>query len=359
MNQSQLQIRRLAAGIAFVLVAVVSCGGGPSGQHTPVKFRAETMGTWATITIVTSDSAAVSEPARDAFFALHRVDSLMSNWSQDSEVAHVNHRAFKNPVNVGLELAAVLKTAKQITEQSNGAFDISIEPLVRLWGFLDGAPRVPSAEEIAEARKRVGRTKVRFNAGNGSVSFIFDGVGIDLGGIAKGFGADQAAGVLRRTGVANALIDLSGNMVAMGDAAGHPGWAVGIRDPDGKAPWLARLVLHNEAVATSGNYEQFVDEGGKRYGHILDPRTGWPAEGLSSVTVVCADAMVADAWATAFFVLGPQEARRIAAEREDLSVILIEPAADDAGATIWVEETLRSRFELLEEFKQSHAIRYF
>lgn len=316
------------------------------------------MGTWATITIVTSDSAAASGTARDAFVALRRVDSLMSNWSQDSEIAHVNRRAFENPLNVGLELATVLRTAQQITEQSNGAFDISIEPLVRLWGFLDGTPRVPSPEEIAQARKLVGRTKVRFNAGNGSVSFIFDGVGIDLGGIAKGFGADQAADVLRRAGVANALVDLSGNMVAMGDAAGHPGWAVGIRDPEGKAPFLARLVLHDEAVATSGNYEQFVDEGGTRYGHILDPRTGWPAEGLSSVTVVCADAMTADAWATAFFVLGPEEARRIAAERGDLSVVLIEPA-DDGGATVWVEENLRSRFDLLEEFSATHTVRHF
>jgi thiamine biosynthesis lipoprotein len=147
-------------------------------------------------------------------------------------------------------------------------------------------------------------------------------------------------------------------MLAIGDGPGHKGWTVGIRDPEGIQPYLARVHLFDEAVATSGDYEQFVDKDGKRHGHIIDPRTGWSAHGLSSVTVVTPHAMVADAWATALFVLGPEKARALAKSREDLKVILVEPG-DSHRATIWVEEQLKSRFELKEELRDKMLVLYF
>jgi thiamine biosynthesis lipoprotein len=217
---------------------------------------------------------------------------------------------------------------------------------------------VPTQEETDAALELVGPDKLRFDSDAGTLHFIRDGVKIDLGGIAKGYGVDRAADVLRSAQVTDALLDLSGNMFALGNAAAHKGWWVGIRDPSGERSHLARLRLLDEAVATSGDYEQFVDADGKRYGHILDPRTGWSARGLSSVTVVTSQAMVADAWATALFVLGPAAARQVARDREDLAVVLIEPR-DNGKDIIWIEEQLRPRFELREECTATHTVHSF
>jgi thiamine biosynthesis lipoprotein len=324
----------------------------------PVIFRTRTMGTWASLTVVTADSAAVADLAYRSLVVFHRVDSLMSNWTDVSEVARINREASHSEVRVHPEVAGVIAFGQQVARESGGAFDLTIEPLVRLWGFLGGKPRVPQQREIDAILDFVGHDKLRFNAEGPSLYFTRDGVRIDLGGIAKGYGVDAAADLMREAGATNALIDLSGNMIALGNAAGHEGWTVGVRDPSGKHPYLARVRLFNEAVATSGDYEQFVDEDGKRYGHILDPRSGWSARGLSSVTIVTARAMTADAWATALFVLGPEEARRIASEREDLSVILVEPH-ENTPATIWVEEALRSRFQLVDELTGTITVRYF
>jgi len=324
----------------------------------PVVYRTQTMGTWASLTIVTPDSAATTDLAYHSLKALHRVDSLMSNWSDASEVARVNREAAREAVTVHPEVANVLGFALQVGAQSGGAFDVTVEPLVRLWGFLGGTPRVPSQEEIDAARALTGLDKIRYNPDDHTVRFAGDGVRVDLGGIAKGYGVDVVADRLRGAGVRDALVDLSGNMVAIGDAATHPGWTVGVRDPSGQRSHVARIHLFDQAVATSGDYEQFVDADGQRYGHILDPRTGWSARGLASVTVVAERAMTADAWATALFVLGAEEARRIAKRRDDLSVVLIEPGADGAY-TFWVEEDLRPHFELIDELKNSLPVRFF
>jgi thiamine biosynthesis lipoprotein len=345
----------------LVLLAVVpACGGGDESppESRPVIFRTQTMGTWGSLTLVTADSATVADLAYESLMVLHFVDSLMSNWTQSSEVARINRDAATQTITIHPEVAEVIATANRVAAESGGAFDITIEPLVRLWGFLGGRPRLPSKVEITSTLEDIGWDKLVFSENDQTLRFTTGNVRIDLGGIAKGYGVDRVAAVLASAGVTDALIDLSGNMAALGNAVDHPGWAVGIRDPAGNVPWLARLVLYNEAVATSGDYEQFVDADGKRYGHILDPRTGWSARGLSSVTVLCKRATIADAWATALFVMGPEAARRLAAERDDLSVILIEPGAGGT-ATVWVENQLRPRFDLLEQMKPTHTVRYF
>jgi len=357
------QLRTTAVALIGIGAAVAIIWGrtaltnSESAPPRPVTFRTQTMGTWASLTIVTGDSAAVSDLAYRSLLALHRVDSLMSNWTDVSEVARINRAATKE-TRVQPEVARVLRFAQDVARASDGAFDISIEPLVRLWGFIGGPPRVPTQAEITATLERVGYDKLDFNAETRAIRFHNDGMRIDLGGIAKGYGVDQVADLLRAANASNALIDLSGNMVALGNAAGRKGWTVGLRDPRGKHPFLARIRLLDEAVATSGDYEQFVAADGRRYGHILDPRTGWSARGLSSVTIVARRAMVADAWATALFVLGPEAARRVASERDDFSAVLVEPR-DEGGDVIWVEKDLRTRFEPADELAGKLTIRYF
>jgi len=356
-------VRRNHLSSGFVICAILAItsplpANAGGGDVRNVQFRTRTMGTWGSLLIATTDSASVSDIAYRTLLAFHHVDSLMSNWTNDSEVARITREAPSHTITIHPEVAAVLAAAERVSRESGGAFDITVEPLVRLWGFIGGPARVPAQKEIDAALAVTGHDKIQFDEEAGTLRFARAGVSIDLGGIAKGYGVDLAADVLRDAGVANALVDLSGNMFAIGNAATHDGWSVGVRDPAGEHPYLARILLHEEAVATSGDYEQFVDENGKHYGHILDPRTGWSARGLSSVTVIAPRAALADAWATALFVLGAEDARRFAHERSDLSVVLIEPF-ENGKDIIWVEEQLRSRFVLEPTLEGTMVVRYF
>ena len=323
-----------------------------------VTMRTRTMGAWASLTLVTADSAAVADLALDALLVFHRVDSLMTNWTDISEVARLNREATAGPTPIETEVGAVLETAARIGRESRGAFDISVEPLVRLWGFLGGTPQVPSGADIDETRQLVGWDKVLWDSEAGTLALASPGVKIDLGGIAKGHGVDMVADHLRAAGVTDALVDLTGNMVALGSPPGREAWTIGIRDPSDVHPHLGTLHLSGAAIATSGNYQQFVSQDGRRYGHILDPRTGWPAEGLSAVTVVADRAIDADAWATALFVLGPEAARKVAAARDDLHAILLE-RAENGGLILWIEDALHDRYTAPSGLEKNLSVRVF
>ena len=323
-----------------------------------VAFRTRTMGAWATLTLVTPDSAAVADLALGALFSLHHTDSLMTNWTATSEVARINRTAGLGGTVVDPEVAAVLRLADEVTAASGGAFDLTVEPLVRLWGFLGGKPQVPDPLALADAHRLVGWPRVFFDRGSGRLTLPEQGMSLDLGGIAKGYGVDVVAARLRRAGVTDALVDLTGNMAALGDAPGHEGWVIGIRDPRDRGPYLATIRLQDRCVSTSGDYVQFVSEGGRRFGHILDPRTGWPAHGLSSATVVSERAAAADAWSTALFVLGSVEARRVAAARTDIAAVLLAPAP--AGRdTLWVEAELLPLLAVAPGFADSLLVLSF
>jgi thiamine biosynthesis lipoprotein len=316
------------------------------------------MGTYGRVSLVTADSAAAASDAGCALAVLRRVDSLMSNWTTTSEVARLNREAAQRATRVHPEVGTVLAASLRLWRESDGAYDITVEPLVRAWGFLGGPRRVPSEAEIRAALARVGAQRVRYRAEDGTLRFDSAGVRIDLGGIAKGYAVDVAAESLRAHGVRDALVDLSGNMVAIGHAAGAEGWRIGIRDPRDRVPYIARLTLRDEAISTSGQYEQFVAVDGRTYGHIMDPRTGRPAEGLISVTVVSPSAMECDGWDTPLFVLGPEAARRKARALPDLSAIMVQPGAGGVD-TLWVEETLRGRVVLEPAAQTFIHVRYF
>jgi thiamine biosynthesis lipoprotein len=316
------------------------------------------MGTYARVTVAAADSSAAWPRARAALAVFSRVDSLMSNWTTTSEVARINREAATGAIRVHPEVATVLEASLRLWAASDGAFDITVEPLIRAWGFLGGPRRVPSDDEIAAARARVDARRVRYEPGTRTLQFADPGVRIDLGGIAKGYAVDVAAESLVAHGVTDALVDLSGNMVALGDAPGGHGWRIGIRDPRDRVPYVARLAIRGEAISTSGQYEQFVARDGRTYGHIMDPRTGRPAEGLISVTVVAPTALECDGWDTPLFVLGPDAARRKARALAHLSAVLIQPGAGSVD-TLWVEETLRDRLILEPSARAFLRLRYF
>jgi thiamine biosynthesis lipoprotein len=310
-----------------------------------VTFLGRAMGTYTHVVIVAADSATVAPAAAAALGEFRRIDSLMTNWTETSEVARLNREAARGPTEVQAEVARVLATSLEVWRQSDGTNDITVEPLVRAWGFLGGTPHVPSDEEAQAAFRRVGARQLAFDAKAGTLRYENAGVRIDLGGIAKGYAVDTVADTLRARGITDALVDISGNMRALGTPAGAEGWRIGIRDPRDRMPFFARVLLHDDAISTSGKYEQFVAANGKTYGHIMDPRTGRPADGLISVTVVSRSAMTCDAWDTPLFVLGPAAARNKAKERDDFAAVIVVPGEGGVD-TVWVESVLRPRFVL-------------
>ena len=320
------------------------------------SFSTGTMGTVATVQVAGTDSIATADLAYDALLRFHHVDSLLSNWTQESEIARVNREAGSGWVELHPELRVILSIADTVHRESSGAFDPTIEPLVRLWGFLGGTPHVPPENEIEETLDLVGWQRVQIEGER--IRFDGMGVSLDLGGIAKGYGVDDAAARLDAAGALSFLLDLSGNMIARGAPPQREFWRIGIRDPRDLLPHLGTLAVTDVALATSGDYEQFVAESGKRYGHILDPRTGWPIEGMAQVTVLAESAMLADAWSTALFVLGPEVARELAAGRDDLTCILIE-RGESAELTVWIEDSLRSVYTPHPDLGEDVTLRWF
>jgi len=324
-----------------------------------VSYDTRTMGTYASIVVVTSDSVRTAAVATRAMAEFWRIDSLMSNWTATSEVARVNRVAARAATPVEPEVARVIDAALTIGRQSEGAFDITVEPLVRAWGFIGGPRHVPSDSAAAAAARLVGSSRLHFDPATRLLRFDRDGMRIDLGGIAKGHAVDVVADSLRAHGVTDALVNLSGNMLAIGRPAGRESWRIGVRDPRDRMPYFARLDLHSgEGISTSAKYEQFVAQNGRTYGHIMDPRIGRPADGLIGVTVIAPTAMIADGWSTSLFVLGPVDGVRTARERADVAAILIQPGRDGVD-TAWVESALRDRFVLEPAAQPMFHVVYF
>jgi thiamine biosynthesis lipoprotein len=355
---------RLTLASLRILLSLAAVPAYASAESTgPLRFSMRTMGTSATLTLVGTDSLALAPLAARAMASFARVDSLMSNWTRTSEVARLNGgldgTVAGEALRVEAETGRVIAEALRVAAASGGAFDPTVEPLVRLWGFLGGAQRVPAPTEIAALLPAVGHRHLELDAA-GQMRARRAGVRVDLGGIAKGYAVDCVRDTLLALGVRDALVDLSGNLALLGAPPARPAWRIGLRDPADREATLGRLELPRPAVATSGDYEQFFAEDGKRYGHILDPRRGWPVDSLASVTVVMDSATLADAWATALTVLGPAAARRLARERTDMEVLLVERRPAGAGPdVIWVEEPLAAAFTPAPGLAGRYALRRF
>jgi thiamine biosynthesis lipoprotein len=343
--------RAVAAGLlALATLAAVR-------QTRPVTYPLHAMGTYVNVTVVTGDSAATFAYANAAHWQVRRVDSLMSNWTTTSEVARINRIADSVATPVQPLVAEVIERSLRAWRESGHTFDITVEPLVRAWGFIGGPRRVPSEAEASAAYALVGAGDVAFDADTRVIRFGRRGMRIDLGGIAKGYAVDLAMRELRAHGVTDALVDASGNMLALGHPPTAEHWRIGLRDPRDRMPYFARVWLADDAISTSANYEQFVARDGQRYGHILDPRTGRPANGLLAVTVVAPDATTSDTWDTPLFVLGLEGAKLKARERADVAAILVQPGA--GVDTVWVESDVADRFSLEPAARGLFVVRYF
>jgi len=273
------------------------------------------------VTLPASDPEGISA-ARLALDEIERLEAQLTVFRETSEVSAINRRAGEAPVEVEPSLFNLLSLAEKLHRETEGAFDLTAGPLIRCWGFFRRQGRVPDAEELEVARRRVGMSQLALNAADRTVRFLRPGVEINLGAIGKGHALDQVATSLRRRKVGDALLSGgSSSVVAVGGGGG--GWLVGIRNPRRTGARVANLRMKDCALATSGAGEQYFVSNGRRYGHIFDPRTGVPAEGIAGVSVVAASGAVADALSTAFFVGGSGLAGRYCANHPGVLALVV------------------------------------
>lgn len=273
---------------------------------------------------------------------LDRVDQIeaqLTVYRDTSEVARLNVLAAELPVPVAANLFALLAHGQQLSAATEGAFDFACGRLIKAWGFFARQGRIPPADELAEARALSGLRHVLLDAERRTVAFARPGVELNFGAIGKGYALDRGAEVLRARGATNFLVHGGqSSMLAGGSRAGRPsdrqGWLVAVRHPLRPASTLAEVLLRDRALGTSGSGVQFFFRDGRRFGHILDPRTGEPATGVLSSTVVAPQGAEADALSTAFFVGGPDLAARYCASRPEIGALLVLPGPREGALEI-------------------------
>lgn len=330
--------RHCAAAIV-VLAGVTALA---AGDPRTTTVRRVLMGTSIMVEAIGGTPASRATAADEAFAAMVEVDRLMSNYKPDSELARVNAEAATRPVQVSDPLWSVLSAADRVSRASGGAFDITVGPLVRLWGFHDKRPHVPSAAELARVRPLVGYDNVVLDGASHTVRFRRPGVEIDLGGIAKGFAVELAGRALERRGFAG-VVDAGGNQYLVGHPADHPAWRVGIADPDAPTRLLGTVLVEGGAVSTSGGYHNSFTANGRTYGHLLDPRTLLPSNAALSVTIVSPDATLADALSKPAYLLGPEKGLALV-ESFPGALAVIAHRGTDGQIKLVMSAALRSRF---------------
>src|SRR3989338_2852470 len=277
--------------IFVISVFTLLCGCKKQPLYTDNRLL---MGTYVEVISPSQDAAKI------VFREIARIENLLSKYKPESEVSRLNRLG---ALTVGPETFYVLKKSREFWELTNGAFDITVGPLLDLWGFTDQRFRRPAEREIKETLKLIGQGNIVLRQEDRYAGFTLPGVKINLGAIAKGYAVDCAVRRLKEQGIASCLINAGGQIAALGGRSGRP-WKIAVQNPRGRGA-REYLELSDRSVSTSGDYEQYFIKEGRRFAHIFDPRTGYPAQsGVISVTVAAADGLTADALATSILVLG-------------------------------------------------------
>jgi FAD:protein FMN transferase len=312
-----------------ICLLVTSC----SGKDEPVEIQGGTMGTTYSVKLVEIPHGLTAEELQARIDArLETVNDLMSTYRPDSELSRFNASRSIDWFPVDPELVNLVSLALSISAMSNGAFDITVGPLVNLWGFGPDqhAFRIPDEDLIAQTRQRVGYEKLAFRLDPPALRKAHPDIYVDLSGIAKGYGVDQVAELLEALGIRSYLVEIGGELKAKGTKTGGQPWRIAIERPQPDARAVYRVVaLQNAALATSGDYRNYYSQDGRIYSHTIDPSTGRPVEHhLASVTVITEDCATADAMATAILVLGEERGFDLA-ESEGIAAFLVSRRGDD------------------------------
>lgn len=335
--------------LSHILVGVLSglgalfvgCTGFPTQSDPVVVKRAQMhMGTLVTITSVARSEAAAQAAATAGFSEIHRLEQLLSTWIPTSELSQVNASASVKPVHVSPETMTVVLRAIQAGEMTDGGFNVAIGPAVEAWSVTDGQ-RIPTESELDALRPLVALQAVHADKREQTIFLEKAGMRIDVGGIGKGYAADQAVEAMRKAGAVAGVVALSGDIKTFGRLPGGKMFPVGIQHPREDGSVLAWIDLEDEAISTAGDYERFFERDGVRYHHILDPRTLQPARSCQSVTVIAREGVWADGLDTGIFVMGPERGMELVEQLPDVEAIIV-----DAEGRLLVSSGLKQRIRL-------------
>jgi len=336
------QAQRIMAGFPILFIALISltaCSGLRSDDSTAYSESFFAMDTYMTFTAYGANAEHALIQAENRLMEL---ESLWSVTDTDSDIYKINHSGGQ-PVAVSAETEELVSFALEMAEKTDGALEPTIYPVLTAWGFTTDENRVPSENEIAELLESVGREKV--HSDNGYIC-LEKGSMLDLGAVGKGYAGDEAVQVLKENGITSALLDIGGNIQAIGTKPDGSSWRVGLKDPFSGGV-LGVIRVADEAVVTSGSYERyFIGEDGKKYGHIIDPATGYPVDnGVASVSVIAGEGKRCDALSTSLFVMGLEGAEDYWRQYQDFDMILV---MEDGN--IYLTEGIKDRFSLQSEY---------
>jgi FAD:protein FMN transferase len=320
---------RRVISAALTVCGIVLCAHADPGaaERHLVRRGFQAMGTEVSFAVLSDDEDGAERAIAAAFDEIKRVEDLMTTW-RDSDVTRINANAGIAPVKVSPETLEVIEMAQKTSQMSGGVFDISFYAMHGIWKFdEDMVKKVPSPSEIKKHLALVDYKKIVVDHDQSTVFLKQKGMGISLGGIAKGYAVDRAVAILVRAGFPDAIVQAGGDLMCSGSKNGRP-WVTGIRDPRGsRGDVFAKMLLTNHAFSTAGDYERSFILDGKRYHHIIDPRTGYPATRSRSVTIYAPSALIADAVDDAVFILGWQKGFEMIDKLDDVGAVVV----DDKG----------------------------
>jgi FAD:protein FMN transferase len=294
--------------VVLLLLAPMLAAQGELLRH---ESSIDAMGTTFTVAAYGDDRQKLITAVDLALEEARRLDHKLSNYRPESEWSEVNRLAAERPVTVSPELFRLLAYCVEVSRESEGTFDITVGPLMRVWGFYKGSGHLPHRAEVRGSLVKVGYKNILLDPQARTVRFARRGVEIDPGGVGKGYAVDRMAEILKENGIRSAFITAGGSsMIAIGTPPGEPGWKVQIRNPKEESKIVAETLLKDESMATSGNYEKFFRVGRRIYSHIMDPRTGFPSEGMYSVSVIAPLGLDSEVWAKPYYILGRQWAAK-------------------------------------------------
>ena len=328
----------IASSLILSLVLGSGCAAMSFGSPPVMVKRTQMhMGTLVSITAVGADDQAANRAINAGFQEVKRLEQLLSTWLPTSELSRVNASAGVMPVHVSPETLTVVQLAVQAAQMTDGGFNIAIGPAVEAWSVVEGQ-RIPTELELDALRPLVDLQAVHVDLENRTIFLEKTGMRIDVGGIGKGYAADQAVTVMKKAGVVAGIVALSGDIKTFGRLPGGKRFPVAIQHPRKEEESLAFIDLQDEAISTAGDYERFFEKDGIRYHHILDPRTLQPARSCQSVSVIAKDGVWADGLDTGIFVLGPERGMELVEQLPDIEAIIV-----DHEGRVYVSSGLRDR----------------
>ena len=328
----------------------------PPPPVTPVRVvtEAKAMGTHLVLAAFTSDAfdeAALKAKFEKAIAEIRRLEGLMTTWRDDSEISKVNAGAGKEAVTVSPETLSVIEKSVWMSEHSEGVFDITFEAMHGLWKFdQDLEEKIPPRAAVERARRLIDYKQIKIDHEKRTVKLAKKGMRMSLGGIAKGYAVDAASHVLEAEGLTSYFVQAGGDLFVRGRKPDGSAWKVGVRDPRGKdeGDYFAMLEVEDHAFSTAGDYERGFVKNKKRYHHIIDPRTGFPATASRSVTIWAKDAFTADAIDDAVFILGPEKGLRLVESIDGAGAVIV-----DAKNKVWVSERIKGKLRQFREPKDA------